>query len=408
MIKVIQINVFGKSGSTGRTTWEMHEYFLNNGIESYIAVAQHEECPEGYAISSKFGIYVDALLSTLFGVDGYFSFFPTKKLIQYIQRLKPDVVHLRNLHQSYINFGMLLRYLAKSNIATVITLHDSWFYTGKCSSPDLFQCNKWIDGCEQCPALKYDKRRRIFDRTKKVWRDKKQLLLSVPRLAIVGNSLWTTQNARNSFLSSVKNIHCIYNWIDLDVFSYKNLKKFREDLGYSDKKIILAVSSIWSINGGKGLANYIDLANEIPKNWQIVLIGKLTTNCELPIGITIIPPIKDVNELAKWYSLADVYLNYSESETFGKSVAEALSCGTPIVALNRTANSEMIPNGGGLVIKSAHPKETMVALMKIFSKPKREYINVCRKFAESRFDKQTNINSYIDIYHKLLKTEDLQ
>ena len=52
-IKVVQVNALEKTMSTGRTTWEMHEYFLNNGIESYIAVATEAKEPDTYVISNK-------------------------------------------------------------------------------------------------------------------------------------------------------------------------------------------------------------------------------------------------------------------------------------------------------------------------------------------------------------------
>ena len=69
-LRVVQVNVMGRTLSTGRTTWEMHQYFKSHGIESFIAVAKGDECEEAYAINDTKGIYLDVALSIITGYEG--------------------------------------------------------------------------------------------------------------------------------------------------------------------------------------------------------------------------------------------------------------------------------------------------------------------------------------------------
>jgi len=401
-MRVLQINALGRTTSTGRTTREMHDYFLSHSIESYIATACNKDCDDAYAISTQNAMHVDAALTIVTGLEGYFSRNQTKRLIRYIEEKKPDIVHLRILHNAYINLHLFLEYLAQKDIPTVITLHDMWFLTGKCCFYNHFPCDKWMTGCNHCLAMAEDARKKWFDRSGKMWNDKKKWLTSIPRLAVVGNSQWTTNEARKSFLKNAKIIACVYNWIDFSVFYPRKANELRNKMHLEGKKIILAVSVFWSEHNRKGFDEYLSLAKVMPEDYQIVLVGRMAYDGVLPPNMTAIPSNNNTDELAMYYSLADVYLNLSAGETFGKVSAEALSCGTPVIGLNNTANPEMVPMNGGIVIDSSEPEVILAALGQVFAKPKEAYERVCVDYAHSLFDMQTNIEKYIDIYRKLM------
>lgn len=402
-LRVIQVNALGKTLSTGRTTWEMHQYFQSHGIESFIAAAKGDECEDAYVINNIRGIYLDVALSIITGYEGYHSSLQTKKFITYLESIKPDIVHLRNLHQSYINLGMLLKFLAQNDIATVVTMHDFWFMTGKCCSYNLFHCEKWRNGCRNCPAMKADTRRRLFDRSEKMWKDKKKWFESIPRLAVVGNSKWTTEKTAQSFLKCAAILDCVYNWIDFSIFYPRDTQKLRKSLNLGNKKIILGVSSYWSLNGAKGLKAFLDLAKNIPEAYHILLVGQCGEKYNIPKNMTILPPTNNMNELAEYYSLGDVFLNLSESETFGKVSAEAISCGTPLIVLNSTANPEIVPIGGGILIDTTDTREILSAINIIFSKEKSHYREKCLEHAYNNFNKEKNIEKYLNIYEQILE-----
>ena len=94
---------------------------------------------------------------------------------------------MNNLHSNYVNFKILFQYLAKHNIPTVITLHDCWFYTGKCMHYTKINCDKWKTGCNNCPIFKKGNPSWFFDRTKTLWNDKRNIYLNHNNLAFYLN-----------------------------------------------------------------------------------------------------------------------------------------------------------------------------------------------------------------------------
>ena len=58
---VLQVNVLGATLSTGRTTREMHNYFLQNNIKSYIACPIGEDCNDVFVYHSLTGTRISKL-----------------------------------------------------------------------------------------------------------------------------------------------------------------------------------------------------------------------------------------------------------------------------------------------------------------------------------------------------------
>lgn len=403
-LTVLQVNTLGKTLSTGRTTRELHDYLIANNHKSFIACPYKKDCDDAYNFSSLNFVHLDVAISLVTGFEGSHSSIPTLRLIRYIKKIKPDIIHLRVLHCHCLNFKMLCKYLKKTDIPTVITLHDLWYITGLCPFYSAINCNKWIQGCGNCPNLLFGKRKPLFDRTKSMWNYKKECFTSIPHLAIVGVSQWATNEAKKSFLKNSSIITTIYNWIDLEKFYPKDNFQIPQSNG---KKVILSVATCWYPHNRKGFDAILGLSEILPNDYIIVLIGDVKCEKSLPENIVCAGKISDVNLLADYYSASSVYLNLSEAESFGKVSAEALSCGTPLVSFNSTANAELVPKNGGTVIESREPEVILEAIQKVCSKSKEFYTPICREFAINNFDKISNIEKYIRLYNELIESKSL-
>ena len=174
----MQINVVYNEKSTGRTCFEVEKYFNFQGDECYTAYGCGKKSDSEYAykFESGFGYFFHNVLSRLTGLEGYFSYFGTKRLIRYIKKVKPNIIHLRNLHGHYLNIPLLFRYLGKTQTPVVISLHDCWIFTGKCTYPTRTGCDKWQNICNRCPAKREYPDSCIFDFSKKMFSDKKKLI----------------------------------------------------------------------------------------------------------------------------------------------------------------------------------------------------------------------------------------
>lgn len=396
-MKILQINAVNGIRSTGRTCAEMSAYFQKTGIQCRTAYSVGNNSFGDIPVASAIECKYHALMSRISGMQAYHSPVSTAKLIRSINDMKPDVVVLRNLHANYLNIVPLLRHLGKKSIPTVAVLHDCWLFTGKCTHYNAIGCRKWEKGCSGCPQLKADHKSWLFDRTKRMWQDKYRGFRGIEKLAVVGVSDWITKEATRSPFFSHARFQRIYNWIDLQTFcpGESNVKK---QLGIENCKMILGVSSGWSSK--KGLDHFISLASTLAADEKLVLVGNMPP-IELPENVITVPETANVAELVEYYRAADVFLQLSREETFGKVVAEALSCGTPVITNRFTANPELVNADCGTVLEELTAPEISRAVHQVLANGKEHYTKACVSFAAAHFDKDKNLAQYHDLFKTL-------
>ena len=401
-MKVIQINAVYEYSSTGRTTKEMHEYLISHGIESFV-FCNNAHIPEKfiYSIADKFGTDVHSLMSHLFDMQGLCSWRSTKKMISKIHELNPDIVILRNLHSNYVNYPMILRFLASYDIPTIVVLHDVWLFTGHCCYYTADNCERWLSGCGNCPAKHKYNKSIILDRSESNFNLKRNFFNQIPRLAVIGVSDWVKDEAKKSpvFVNATE-ISRIYNWIDLNKFRPINYQSANTKIGICNRFTLLSVAQSWS--DAKGLPTILEIAKRLPSD-LFILVGKMDYSGELPGNIVSVGVISDTEKLAQFYSMADVLLVCSVQETFGKVSAEALACGTPVIANNSTANPEIAGKECGFTFNNFNIDEIISSISFLKQKGgKAAYITKCRQRAVALFDFEKQMQSYLQLFNRLV------
>lgn len=397
-MRVLQINSVCGAGSTGKIAVQISDYLNESGIENYIAYGFGKSSrPNTFCFGNRLDAHLHSFLSRKLGWQGKMSHLTTWKLIRYMNRIKPDIVHLHNIHGHYLNFQMLFRYLKMKNCQVVWTFHDCWPITGKCVHFTEAGCEKWKTGCYECTQLaSYPDSQR--DRSRKAYEEKKMAFSSIPNLHIVTVSNWLKSVVESSFLRQ-KDISCIYNGIDFKQFG-RDKGTIRDTYQLNDKFLILGVASIW--NKRKGLDQFIELSKRLNQDEQIVLIGTVPkTQGVLPSNIMILPQIREQAELARWYATADVFINFSIEETFGLVAAEAMACGTPAIVMDSTACPEIVSSETGFVVTPGDIEMIKTDIDIIKGKGK-DYYNVscCEHIAKS-FSLYRMQNSYYELYKGL-------
>jgi glycosyltransferase involved in cell wall biosynthesis len=176
---------------------------------------------------------------------------------------------------------------------------------------------------------------------------KKKWFLGVPDLTLITPSQWLNNLVKQSFLKDYPAV-VINNGIDLDVFK-PTASDFREKYRLDGKKIVLGVSFGWGYS--KGLDVFVDLANRLPEDYQVVLVGTNDdTDRQLPDNIISIHQTQNQAELAEIYSAADVFVNPTREDNYPTVNMESLACGTPVVTFRTGGSPEIIDETCGSVV----------------------------------------------------------
>ena len=396
-MKVLQVNATYGLGSTGTIVRDLKECCEEHGIECYVAYSLTDEKVErGYKIGNRFSNKLHALLSRIAGKQAYFSYLPTLRFIRYIKNLRPDVVHLHNLHANYINLPMLLKYLAKNDIKTIITLHDCWWYTGGCFHYTAAGCSKWLDKCGNCPKRTADTPAYLYDRSAKILEDKKQLLLAIPRLTVIGVSEWISNEARKSFLAS-KEIKTIRNGIDLTVFK-PTPSDLREKLGLEGKHIILGPASKWLDSINKEVLDYF--AINMKSDEVLLLFGAEKSDISLPVNIKLYGYTRDTHELAALYTMADVFVNCTREDSLSLINIEVQACDTPVVTFDATGPKETVDEDNSQSVPIGNCEKLYDCVQYIKRRAENVSNSNCREFICQKFPKMDKCKEYLNFYLK--------
>lgn len=165
----------------------------------------------------------------------------------------------------------------------------------------------------------------------------------------------------------------------------------------------------------KGLKTAIEVANKT--NLPLKIIGSVADqkyfDKEIQTKIDKSNQIeylgeKTGGELVKIYQDAKILLFPIDwEEPFGLVLTEAMACGTPVVAFDRGAVSEIIKDGVTGFICPPNDVEAMVgAVKKIYDMPEAKYQWMrqnCRQHVEDNFTIKKMVNGYEEVYDRIIK-----
>lgn len=210
------------------------------------------------------------------------------------------------------------------------------------------------------------------------------------------NIVFISESARKLAMVGLPKSRVIYNGIDLRHFRFN--KKGGEHF-------------IWiaRMNKHKGVENAIAAAEKVGA--KLLLAGRIDPTQQEYFKKIIKPHLNDKiqyvgelqdHELSDFYGNAKALLYPIEwEEPFGLVVAEAMACGTPVIAYRRGSMEELIKdNESGFVIDS--DIEKLVEAMKKVDRLDRAAV---RKHTEDNFSKERMVDEYEKFYYELCQKQ---
>lgn len=402
MKKILQIDVNYKYSSTGKLVELLHKNINNFNYETFVLYGRGKYIKERNVLKFSFDIETifHALLTRFIGLTGFFSFFSTYRLLNKIRKIKPDLVHIHELHGYFVNYGPLIKFLIKKKIPTIWTFHCEFMYTGKCGHSH--ECNKWKTECNKCPLLHDYPKSYFLDFTTLMFRHKKSLFSNFKNLTIVTPSKWLESRVKQSFLSNI-NTRVIHNSLYLDNYPHFQKDKYfyRSKFGFNEKhKIILTIGNdiLSDLKGGKILEGISNVIKD--PTFIFIFVGTFENKT---IGNNYyFKKTNDMEFISTIYSIADLVFIGSKRENFPTTALEALLHDKPIFGFKTGGTPETAPLPFGTFFNYLDTKSIISFITSFFTNKSLIPANEIRNFALSRYSPNIMINNYKKVYDEAL------
>ena len=350
-MKYLFINSVAGFGSTGRIAAEKCRELMREGHDCVLAFGRAEaNCADIHTvrIGTPLDYRVHGVRSRLLDDHGFGSLTATRRFLQWVKEYDPDVIWLHNVHGYYIHIGELFVYLRTCGKKIFWTLHDCWSFTGHCAYFDFAGCSRWKTGCGNCPQKGSYPASLLRDNSRRNYENKKRLFTGIPDLTLITPSQWLADLLQESYMREYP-VEVVYNTINTEVFK-PTPGNFREQHGLENAKIVLGVASVWEAR--KGLRDFVTLADRLPAEWKIVLVGVTEEERKnLPDSILALPRTNSAAQLAEIYTAADVFVNPTYEDNYPTVNLEARACGTRVICYNTGGCGETLGPEDTLVEK---------------------------------------------------------
>jgi L-malate glycosyltransferase len=228
--------------------------------------------------------------------------------------------------------------------------------------------------------------------------------------AVTAVSQYLRTNTEQHF-NPEKKIRVIYNFIDPDEYKRNPCTHIKKSIAPNGEKILIHVSNFRPV---KRVQDTIKILAEVVKTIpsKLILVGDGPERSEAEKLSRELGVAEHVKFLGKQHALvdllsaADVFLLPSQSESFGLSALEAMSCGTPVVASNIGGIPEVVIQGESGYVAELGDIERMakyVISLLINDKKWLTFSENARRIAIEKFDSQAIVSKYENLYEELLK-----
>jgi len=218
--------------------------------------------------------------------------------------------------------------------------------------------------------------------------------------AITAVSQYTAQCAKEIF--DIDDVQVIHNGIDTNIFHPNDSRKSITQ-NQPFKLLFVGSNSI-----RKGFDLLPKIMQQLGDEFQLFYTSNAEQYEPLSANMTQLPPQKTSQDLANIYRTMDALIFPSRLEGFGLVVAEAMSCGLPVVIADSSALTELVDHGTtGLLCEKDDLDAFVEAIRQLAGSEalQKKLAHAAQLYVEQHFRVDTMVEHYIDIYRKVLSSQ---
>lgn len=383
-------------GSTGKIAKGLCSFLLGKKVNSYFFYGRGNQSDiQNHSVKMELYIEVLAhyLLSKLIGSDGYGSVFATGRLLREIKKLAIDTVYILSLRGHYINENKFFNYLAKEKLKVIYIMIDEYPYLGSCAYGN--ECAGYEQKCIRCKRIR-NPISRILNLSHKRFESKYYYYRHLSKPVFVGPR-FTIERSKSSGLLDGLAVIELDEAVDTVFFKPRNTESIRRELKIKDSDIAMVCIAPYS-NERKGVRFFYELAKRFEKDDRFVFIhvGCDVDNVDVSSNMRIIGYVSDQEKLAQYYSLADLFVFPSLSDTMPNTCLEALSCGSPLLCFNTSGMPYIADDSVASLVEVGNIEE-MCSVVENTDKKDASIVEKCRGYALSRYDRNKYYQMLLDI-----------
>jgi len=422
-MKVLHINSTSHTGGAARAMQRLHDSLLDKKHESQFLVGRsrfpnYSEINIIWDVTTPFRSVQNSVLSRIgnqfekyLGINSWANR-PAINLAGADIYQWADIIDLRNLFGGFFNLWSLPDLTRKKPV--VWRLPDMWALTGHCAYP--YDCDRWKNGCYQCPLLRKDGRERVepkptvLDGTRRVWNAKRDIY-NQSQLHIIVNSAWMKKQVEESILGESLSLNVISNGVNLEIYRPIDQNLARKSLGLPlEGKIILWAASEKD-NFRKGFHIALEAIDKLQETYSetpilITMGGSENKNISKKVQNQVdFGFVHDPKQQALIYSAADVFLCTTLADAQPQTALESLACGTPIITFAIGPMPDIVHEGKeGFITTDVTSQALSVAVIDFYNRRDLfpELRKNCRKKAERLYNLDKQTDRYIDLYEQIL------
>ncbi len=316
-----------------------------------------------------------------------------------------DVVHLHTV-ADWFDVPKWLEMLPLT-ISVVISIHDMWHVTGGCF---LYRgCDRYareIAPCDPCPILRWPANRFLA----KAAHSRKLRAYRNCGARMVANSHWLAEIAgRSPIVKACGGVTVIPPGIDTTVFKPQDKALCRKHLDLPEDAFVIVTGGASLTDENKNVPWLLEQLSGLPDLDGIIILAFGEGAVSVPHGLNVrfTGGIRERRDLARLLAAADVFVSASLMETYGLTLAEAMACGTPVVAFRVGGIPEAAPDGqAGMLCEPSDGTEFRAAIEKLRRDPQlRDQLGTAASnLARTRNDKGKFAQAFNRVYDECLRS----
>ncbi|MBL1212494.1 MAG: glycosyltransferase [Ignavibacteriae bacterium] len=287
------------------------------------------------------------------------------------------------------------------------TLHDMNPFTGGCHYAG--DCKNYLSKCSNCEQLGSDYEN---DASSIIWNTKNSAYQNLD-INIVTPSKWLGECAKESSLFSSRDVQIIPYGFPLEKFKPYETKELKTKYGISENTQLVLFGAESVTNMRKGFPYLLESLKQIQvePGWEIKLgiFGNLPDEIKIESKFEIIRfgSFSDEVEIAKIYSLADVFVIPSLEDNLPNTVVESMACGTPVVGFNIGGIPDMISHlKTGYLAEKKNIKDLALGITTVLFKLNADELSKnCLENARQNYPLKLQASRYAELYTKILSSK---